>query len=869
MSRSGGGSHPRDPNAGAERDRNEVRIPELSLVVLVGLSGSGKSTFAARHFAPTEVLSSDFCRALVADDDNDQTVTSEAFDVLHHIAGVRLGLGRITVVDATNVQAHARKPLVELARRHHVLPVAIVLDVPERLCQERNAGRADRTFGPHVIRRQRAELRKSMNRLQREGFRRVYVLKGVEAIEAARITREPAWTDRSDEHGPFDLIGDIHGCHDEMVELLDLLGYRPDEASGIFAHPEGRTAVFLGDLVDRGPATPAVLATAMNMVEAGSAICVPGNHEAKLLKALRGRNVQITHGLGESLAQLEAETPEFRERVETFLDGLVSHYVLDDRQLVVAHAGMREEMQGRASSGVRAFALYGETTGETDEFGLPVRYPWATDYRGSATVVYGHTPTPQVEWINNTICIDTGCVFGGSLTALRYPERTLVSVPAKHTYYEPAKPFLPEDEVATSVEIRSDPEVLDVDDVLGSSGVQTRLSGRVTIPPENAAAALEVMSRFAVDPRWLIYLPPTMAPTATTDVGTLLEHPAEAFASFRSEGIPDVICEEKHMGSRAVVIVCRTPEVASQRFLHTDAPGLAITRTGRRFFSDPGLGRSVMDRLSSAVGEAGLWEELETDWLLLDAEILPWSLKAEDLLRSQYASVGAAATHALDAAVEALATADARGVGVGPILARTKDRDAASHAFVRAYQPYHWPVDAVTDVKVAPFQVLAAEGRTFLDRDHGWHLAIADRLVAADPDVIRTTGRVVVDVTDEASQRAAIDWWIELTEAGGEGMVVKPMDGIVRGRRGIMQPGIKCRGPEYLRIIYGPEYRLPENLERLRKRSLGRKRGLALREFALGVEALERFARAEPRWRVHECVFGVLALESEPVDPRL
>ena len=410
-------------------------------------------------------------------------------------------------------------------------------------------------------------------------------------------------------------------------------------------------------------------------------------------------------------------------------------------------------------------------------------------------VVYGHTPTPQAEWINNTICIDTGCVFGGSLTALRYPERDLVSVPAKHTYYEPAKPFLPDDAAAVPIETRSDPEVLDVEDVLGSSGVQTRLAGRVTIPPENAAAALEVMSRFAVDPRWLIYLPPTMAPTATTEVGTLLEHPAEAFASFRSEGIPSVICEEKHMGSRAIVIVCRSSEVAQRRFVPTDAAGLAVTRTGRRFFSDPVLERAVLERVSNAVADAGLWEELETDWLLLDAEIMPWSLKADELLRSQYASVGAAATHMLDASVVSLAEADARGVPVGPILDRTRERDEAAHAFVRAYQPYQWPVDAVTDVKVAPFQVLAGEGRTFLDRDHGWHLAIADRLAAADPDVIRTTGRVLVDVTDETSQAAAIDWWTALTSVGGEGMVVKPMEGIVRGRRGIMQPGIKCRGP--------------------------------------------------------------------------
>ena len=383
------GSESREPSATATR----CACPTLSLVVLVGLSGSGKSTFAARHFAPTEILSSDFCRGLVADDDNDQTVTSEAFDVLHHIAGVRLGLGRITVVDATNVQAHARKPLVELARRHHVLPVAIVLDVPERLCQERNAGRADRTFGPHVIRRQRAELRKSINRLQREGFRRVFVLKGVEAIDAAYITREPTWTDRSDEHGPFDLIGDIHGCHDELVELLGLLGYRPDRDGGSCS-PIPRVARRCSWATWWTEVRPRLRCWRPRWAWSRPvrAICVPGNHEVKLLKALRGRNVQITHGLGESLAQLEAEPPEFRERVESFIDGLVSHYVLDDRRLVVAHAGMREEMQGRASSGVRSFALYGETTGETDEFGLPVRYPWATDYRGSAMVVYGHTP---------------------------------------------------------------------------------------------------------------------------------------------------------------------------------------------------------------------------------------------------------------------------------------------------------------------------------------------------------------------------------------------------------------------------------------------------------------------------------------------
>ncbi|MGH2642026.1 MAG: polynucleotide kinase-phosphatase [Actinomycetota bacterium] len=847
---------------------NAIELPELSLVVLVGISGSGKSTFAARHFAPTEVISSDACRALVGDDPNDQSVTTEAFEVLHAIASARLRLGRLTVIDATNVQPDARAPLVRLAREQHVLPIAIVLDVPEALAHERNASRPDREFGPHVIRRQQGLLRRSLRRLTREGFRRVFILKGPADIDAVEITRQPAWSDRSGEHGPFDIVGDIHGCHEELVELLEKLGYEPAQVGGPYRHAQGRKAVFLGDLVDRGPATPAVLRTVMAMAEAGHAICVPGNHERKLVRALNGKNVQITHGLAESLSQLEEEPEEFRRQVADYLDGLVSHFVLDDRKLVVAHACMREEMQGRASGAVRSFALYGETTGETDEFGLPVRYPWAEDYRGAATVVYGHTPVPEPEWINNTICIDTGCVFGGALTALRYPERELVSISAKRTYYEPVKPFMGPGEQAPRFEQEARQTLLDIEDVAGKRGVETRLGGRLTIPEDHAAAALEVMSRFAVDPRWLIYLPPTMAPTPTTTLPGLLEHPAEAFDEYRREGIPTVVCEEKHMGSRAVVIVCRSDDVGIRRF-KVDGPGVAVTRTGRSFFAAEPSQAEFLGALRDAVDAAGLWDDLGTDWLAFDAELLPWSLKAEELLRSQYASVGAAATAAGRAAVAVLDNAEARGVDVEGLVTTQRHRLAMAEAFVDAYRPYCWSVDSLADVKLAPFQLLAGEGGTYVDREHVWHMGMADRLASAAPTLVRPTKHLVVDVTDQKSQDEAVVWWEALIGGGGEGMVVKPAQPSVRGRRGVVQPGIKVRGPEYLRIIYGPEYTEERNLERLRKRGLGRKRSLASREFALGVEALERFTRGEPLFRVHECVFGVLALESEPVDPRL
>ncbi|HEY4456783.1 MAG TPA: polynucleotide kinase-phosphatase, partial [Pseudonocardiaceae bacterium] len=470
----------------------ELTIPELSLVVLIGATGSGKTVFGRTHFAPTEVVSSDFCRGLVSDDENDQSASKAAFDVLHYIAGKRLELGKLTVIDATNVQQDVRKQLVELARDHDVLPVAIVLDLPTQLSIDRNATRPDRDFGAYVVRRQRDLLRRSLRSLQKEGFRHVHVLRSQDEVDAVTITRTRLYNDLRHETGPFDVIGDVHGCHAELETLLRELGYevRPDGAS----HPDGRRAVFVGDLVDRGPDTPGVLRLVMGMVAAGTAFCVSGNHEAKLLRALRGRNVQVTHGLAESLAQLAEQTDEFRAQVERFVDGLVSHYVLDGGKLVACHAGLLEAYHGRASSRVRQFALYGETTGETDEFGLPVRYPWANEYRGKAMVLYGHTPVPEPEWVNNTLCLDTGCVFGGRLTALRYPERALVSVPATAVHYEPTKPFPVNPAAELGEASRRDPDVLDIADVTGQRVIQTRHHGRLTIRADNAAAALEVMS---------------------------------------------------------------------------------------------------------------------------------------------------------------------------------------------------------------------------------------------------------------------------------------------------------------------------------------------------------------------------------------
>lgn len=871
-----------------------IDIPEFSLVLLIGPSGAGKSTFAKKHFLEHETISSDRCRGMVSNDENDQAASNDAFQLLHYLTDIRLKRGLLTVIDATNVNADERKRLVAIAKRHDCFSVAIVFNLPENICWERNQARPDRTFGRHVLLRQWKLMRKSLRELEREKVRFIHVLNSPEQVDAAQIVRTPLWCNRKAEVGPFDIIGDLHGCCDELEELLDRLGYiwkpceRPSNSAllmdRVAVHPEGRRVIYVGDFVDRGPRSVDTLRTVATMMHHGSALCVPGNHDVKLLKKFSGRDVQIKHGLAETLADIERlpeeERKSFIKETSAFIDGLVSHLVLDGGQLVVAHAGMKQEYQGRTSGRVREFALYGETTGETDEFGLPVRYPWAEDYDGDAHVVYGHTPVPTPKWLNRTINVDTGCVFGGALTALRYPEREFVSIPAKQVYCTPLRPFLISPTVPQEVIVKD--HVLDLQDVLGKRILHTKLMANLTIQEQNATAALEIMSRFAIDPKWLIYLPPTMSPSETSSEPGLLEHPKEAIEYYRAQGVKQLVCEEKHMGSRAVVVLCRDERTAQDRFGVTDgSSGVIYTRTGRRFLNDSNLETQLLEHLRQACERAGLWDSLNTSWACFDCELMPWSAKAIDLLKSQYAAVGAAGKAALGTTTQTLKQTLDRLTSKGDVqyepqiekvqsLHTSFERQTGKiEQFVEAYRRYCWQVESLSDWKLAPFHLLATEGKVHSDRSHVWHMEQLHSICNQDPDVLLATDWLLVDTDASESEEQATQWWMQKTAAGAEGMVVKPHDWINRSKNGLVQPAVKCRGKEYLRIIYGPDYDSEENLTRLRRRGLGRKRSLACREFALGIEALERFISQDSLRKVHECVFGILALESEPVDPRL
>ncbi len=577
----------------------------------------------------------------------------------------------------------------------------------------------------------------------------------------------------------FDIIGDIHGCDAELVALMERLGHPADPA---LPHPEGRRLVFVGDLVDRGPATPAVVMRVKRLVEAGRALCVAGNHDIRLAEALRGEAVEPGHGLEASLEQLAGESAGVREDVATFLERLPGHLLLDDGRLVVAHAGLEERHHGSDSLPSRETAIHGAYTGDFDDRAMPVRDDWASRYAGQAAVVQGHTPVAEVEWFHNTICIDTGCVFGGQLTALRWPELALVSVPASGAWGRSARGPLPPRRQAVRPVARPAAPLPTAADSIAT----LRRSAAIEVARLACGSTENLPSR---DP-WVIHLPPTMSSCDPSHHGDGLEHPLGAFAHYAAEGLRQVVCEEKHTGLRAVVVVCRDPAAAARRFgVEDGSAGAVHSRAGHRHLPRD-VEADLVEAVQAAAAATGLWDSLDTDWLCLDGEL-----------------VGLADTSA----------------------------------------------GRSTPVRLVFFHLLAAEGRTFFGREHAWHLDTLAKLAAVAAP-IEVTRAHLVDLTRPTDVAAAIAWWHALTAAGAEGIVVKPIVPATAGLRGPVQPALKVRGEEWLRRVYGNDYRAPASLGALRDRSLATKRGRALGQFALGIESLERFVAAAPRAHVEACL---------------
>ena len=433
------------PSAALLPDSPTIRLPLGAMVALVGPAGSGKSTWARRHFLPTQIISSDACRGIIADDETDQTASRDAFRLLYFILAERLRRGLLTVVDSTALQPSMRAELLKIAAQYGSPTVAVVFALPRQLNEQWNASR-ERQVPAEALERHRKNLDLSLRVLPNENFNTIYTLHSPEALANARVILGSFIPEHS--APPFDIIGDVHGCYTELAALFERLGYGWREAEQDFAHPDGRLPVFVGDLADRGPASVPVLALVERMVARGTALVVQGNHDNKLLRWLLGRKVHVKHGLATTVAELDALPPEERDalrpRIIALLQNAPGYLLLDEGRLVVTHAGIRDAMIGHWSRAIQAFCLYGDVAGTAPETGLPIRLDWAASrpdeqVMAGPLIVYGHNVIEAVRDVRHTMNIDTGCVFGGQLTALRYPEMDVVQVQAAQNYYHPEK----------------------------------------------------------------------------------------------------------------------------------------------------------------------------------------------------------------------------------------------------------------------------------------------------------------------------------------------------------------------------------------------------------------------------------------------
>lgn len=1019
-------------------------IPRFSLVVLMGASGSGKSHFARTWFPPASLVSAEQCRFMVAGDESAEWASAEAFALLETWVTARLKLGQLTVVDATGLEPRFRLRMLDLAREFHAPALLLAFDVVQATCVNQDRSRA-RVVGAETIERQTQRLTRALGKVREEGWNRVVRLRESD-LNRIRVEVRPLRVDCV-VPPPYDLIGDVHGCYIELTELLLKLGYCPDAEAG-FRHPQGRRVVFVGDLIDRGPASLKVLQLAMQMHQAGTALMTPGNHDDKLLRYLGGGRVRLDHGFERTVAELEALEPEQRThylaRLIPWLKALPPYLLLDEGKLVVAHAGLPEHLQGRLSRAVMAWALFGEARSYRQTPGQPERVEWPVTYQGRALVIYGHTPSGEARRRGNTLCIDQGCVFGGKLTAYRYPEGELVQIRAKDTYYpadapdldglahvEPEVPVVVTSAVATgeltevSVETATDAEAetseragqeplaerdaalssrerpalgflgtlgnidmlvmeatlpvvtpdrsaqtsaeparitppegrinsthagsgesskpvhLEAEETgrggrtperstekplesaparapdrhpekpveripegtstslprsaegaagagatsgpsvhersqsraargtqpdlprpLTGQGLKTRWTDAWTPRSQDVSAALEQLSDSSVDPRWLIYIPPSIAICSPSQRAGLLEHPSDVLQFYRSAGLP-VVMEEMHFGVRAVFIIGRTDAACDARF-GVAAPGMIYDGQGKAFF-EPRLQEPAILLARETLERAGAFERLGAELLIFEALVQPWSLKRQEYMARQALPAATALLGSRGRALEALELAMQRRIPVKALRdAAARDREAALQA-QKALQSCTWPVKGIEQVKIVPIQLLASDRTTYVQQDRRWQVTELERWCQESPQFVKCR-RVFVSGHDQ--ERAALELWDTLQQGRGAGMVARTLDAMPRQGGRLEVPVMKIRSRDFLRVVYGPQYLNPDMLQWLRERPVRQLRAVSARECALAAEGLELFVQGSGFAAYHPYALAVIASQQEVTDSR-
>ncbi len=856
----------------------EINLPQLSLVILLGPSSPGKRTFAEKHFHKDDILSQELFLEMVAGPNRSPHTLADAQAALEFVLEKRLRNGLFTVVDGSHFSKASRKLLCQTSKKSHIPVFGIWLDSPGEDLHQRFENSNALSSRMSRVRQQTEEPDQYTTELKAEGFSNVYHLASEQEIDDTSINLEPLPCNHREVNGPFDLIGDVHGCLDELILLLTRLGYKIIPGTvGEYTYkvipPKGRRAVFVGDLVHRGPDSLGVLKLTMDMVRSGIAFCVTGNHDDKLKRYLLGQEIKTDHGLANTISQMNKEDEAFHSKVKHFLQGLPDHLVLDGGSVTVAHAGLKEAMQGRQSSEVRSFCLYGDITGEKDELGLPVRYDWAREYKGESIVVYGHIPVPEAIWRNNTINIDTGCVYGGSLTALRLPEKEIVSVPAAKVYSEPRVPLvmnLPDSQQDKSREF------IDFDRITAGNLVSTRNKYSVTIREQALPPVLEFLELGGLDPKWLIYLPPRLSPADPSTLPGYLEHLTEALNYYTEKGTDKVLVEEMHGGEEVTIVLAKDEASAIKRFnIREKRIGTVINSKGQPYFDARPIEQDFLESFRKVLDHLKLWEVFHTDWFCITGEMTPGAKNWKELA-TNYHRLNSAAKISLTASSDALLAATQAGLDVQSLLVSNSVYQDYHERFARVLAMYDLPFARLEDYCFYPSCLLASEGKTYFDKEQIWHREIWGNLASPRNaiqelcgDLFKAPSYQWVTLNSIEEKQKAIAWFELLSERGSAGVIARPASLVMEAEGELVQPGLTVRGREFLRLIYGMDYDRPDLLERHRMRKLEDIRHLTVRQLALGIEALSRFVEKQSLTDVYVCIFALLALQTEDIDPRL
>lgn len=863
----------------------DIILPYAGIVLLVGPSNSGKSTLLKQliekgQILPSEIVSSDEFRVLVSDvefidwkqrpndeaeslNDQYQRISAEAFSLMDALIETRCRLNKLTFVDATHLYPEDRKRYISIAKNNHVPIVSVVLDVDQNVLLERDKSRKN-PRGNRRIKQQFQVFKREKRFIKKEGYLAAYFISDTSNVEFIRRNKNPIELDVGN---GIDIIGDIHGCYDEMIHILEKLGYKKN-AEHYYVHPKGRRFLSLGDIMSRGPKSLQTMEFFLRHVNEELAYMIDSNHGWKIARWLDGRKVTLSHGdecVEEEIRQFEEKfgkeyVEQIKQKLKKLLHKAPSHYVLTKNgipTLVCTHAGIKDEFIGKQSYDISDFCRYGDNEG-LDETGRPIRKDWTIHHKTSTLIVWGHDPKPKPLIINNTINIDQGAVFGGELTAFRYPEKEFVSIQAEKDYSNGKNNPLIE-----LKKKRLDPP--NIAKYINGYSVLTDVIGEIQIPKEYAIPSIDMVSHFTVPIEELVYIPPTMSPApAPSSLENYLEHPREVIDYYRSMGIERMVAEKKHMGSRGILFLFKDKE-AGLKYVGRETLGTIYTRTGRRFFNEE-TEFKIISRIHKGLTASNYFTKYGTEFILLDAEIMPWNLKAKELISSQYAHVSENAILDRSLLKNKIESAMGKNEDLKIWFKEYEDKLDNARVFRDVFQKYCWEINDIDQIQIAPFHLLAHSNETFFEKPHTWHMEMNKEFSKME-NLFVETEYMIID--NAASEEEAIKWWDVITSDGHEGIVIKPEAFISTSKGKLVQPAIKVRGRKYLNIIYGMDYLQPENLKRLKKRNVGKKQKLALKEFALGVEGIQRFVNGESIERVHECVLGTLAMESNPVDPRL